>query len=265
MKNKKKTDKKIYVIFIVVMAVLYGTGYLAGSLVAKGERNGSLETMLAVLKRSLTAVVPMLYLVLAVASLFAVCALFLSCKKMHRKLQDNPEDDDLWDRLEEKLNQPLILSNVMVITNLFFFGSMIWMAEFNHYGKGGGYEMALLITDIVLFFVILVSGMLIPKGIVEIEKKLNPEKQGNVFDFKFNEVWLSSCDEAQKLITYQATYQAFINTNLTCIVLYVLTFMGMFIFKTGIYPMLCVFIIMLVNDLSYMLRAVKLASCHIDK
>lgn len=60
MKNKKKTNKKIYVIFIVVMAVLYGTGYLAGSLVAKGERNGSLETMLAVLKRSLTAVVPML-------------------------------------------------------------------------------------------------------------------------------------------------------------------------------------------------------------
>lgn len=258
MKNKKKTNKKIYITFIVVMAVLYGAGYLVGSLMAKGERNGSLKTMLEVLKKSMTVVVPPLYLVLAVASLIVVCILYLSCKKMHKNLQENP-DDELWDCLEEKLNQPLILSQVMTIANLFFFGSVIWMAEFMDYGQNGGYEKILLAADIVLFFVILIcGGMLIPKGIVDIEKKLNPEKEGDVFDFKFNEVWFSSCDEAQKLIVYQATYQAYKNTNLTCVVLYVLTFIGMLAFKTGIFPMLCVFIVMLVNSLSYMLRAAEL-------
>ena len=30
MKKNKKSDKKIYITFIVVMAVLYGAGYLAG-------------------------------------------------------------------------------------------------------------------------------------------------------------------------------------------------------------------------------------------
>ncbi|MCM1157956.1 MAG: DUF3169 family protein [Bacteroidales bacterium] len=257
MKNKK-SDKKIYIIFIVVMAVLYGAGYQAGRWIKRAEKSGSLETALGALKDSLTTVVPPLYFVLAAASLIVICLLYLSCKKMYKTLQDNPEDDDLWDSLEEKLNQPLILSNVMTIMNVFFFGCVIWIAEFNSYGKSGGYETVILIADFVLFFVMLAVTILVSKGIVDMEKKLNPEKQGNVFDFKFNEVWFSSCDEAQKLITYKAAYKAFMDTNYTCIVLYILTFMGMFIFKTGIYPLFCVCVVMLVNNLSYMLRAAKL-------
>lgn len=258
MKSNRKSDKKIYITFIVVMAVLYGAGYLVGRLVARGERDGSLETVLGVLKDSLTTVVPPLYFVLAVIFLIVVCILYISCKKMYKTLQGNPEDDDLWDCLEDKLNQPLILSNVMAIMNLFFFGCVLWMVEFNSYGKSGGYDTAIVISDCVLFFVILVAVMLVPKGIVDIEKKLNPEKEGNVFDFKFNEVWLSSCDEAQKLITYKATYKAFVDTNIACIVLYILTFLGIFMLKTSIWPMLNVCVIMLVNNLSYMLRAAKL-------
>lgn len=258
MKSNKKNDKKIYDTFIVAMIVLYGAGYLMGRLMAKGERSGSLEAVLGMLKNSLTTVVPPLYLVLAVVSLAVVCILFMSCKKMYKNLQVNPEDDDLWDCLEDKLNQPHILTNVMQIISLFFFGCVIWMSEFNSYGKNGGYENVILVADFVLFLVILAVGMLVQKGIVDIVKKLNPEKQGNVFDFKFNEVWLSSCDEAQKLIAYKATYKAFRDTNITCFVIYILAFMGIFIFKTGIWPMLCVCVIMLVNNLSYMLWAAKL-------
>ncbi len=98
--------------------------------------------------------------------------------------------------------------------------------EFVSYGKNGGYEAVIVIADCIFFVVLLAVELLVPKGIVDIEKKLNPEKQGNVFDFKFNEVWLSCCDEAQKLMTYQAAYKAFMDTNITCIVLYILTFIG---------------------------------------
>lgn len=258
MKKNKENDKKIYLIFIAVMIVLYGAGYLVGKLVAKGEKSGSLQPMIDALKENLTVVVPPLFLLLAVASLIAVCILYLSCRKMYQSLQANPKDDDLWDTLEEKLNQPMILANVMQIADVFFFGCIICISELNTYGKNGGYEAAILIIDIILFVVILVAGMLIPKGVVDIEKKLNPEKEGNVFDFKFSEVWLSSCDEAQQQLTYKAAYKAFKDTNTTCIVLYILAFIGMFLFKTGIYPILCICIIWLVNNLSYMLRAAKL-------
>lgn len=258
MKSSKKNDKKIYITFIVVMVVLYGAGFLAGKLVAMGERSGRLEVVLDVLKNGLRIAVPPFYLVLAIASLIVVFMLYISCKKMYKKLQDDLENDELWDHLENRLNRPMILANVMQIINVFFFGCVIWMAEFSSYGKNGGYETVIVIADSILFFVILAAGMLVPKGIVDIEKKLNPEKQGNVFDFKFQEVWLSSCDEAQKLITYKATYNAFKNTNVACFVLYVMAFIGMFMLKTGIYPMFCVCIIMLVNNLSYMLRAARL-------
>ncbi|MGN0153860.1 MAG: DUF3169 family protein [Lachnospiraceae bacterium] len=261
MKNKENSEtnnKKIYITFIVVMVVLYGAGYMVGRLVAKGEKSGSLDSILNDVISRLTAAVPPLYLVLAVASLIVVCALFLSCKKMHQKLQNNPEDDDLWDTLEEKMNFPMILCNIMQIANILFFTCIIYIAEFNFYGKNGGYETVIIIADCVLFFVVLAAGMLIPKGIVDIEKQLNPEKQGNVFDFKFNEVWLASCDEAQKMMAYKAAYKAFKDTNITCIVVCILAFIGMFVFKTGIYPILCVCVIWMVNNVSYMLRAAKL-------
>ena len=35
--NKKKSNKKIYIIFIAVMVALYGIGYLTGKLLAKGS------------------------------------------------------------------------------------------------------------------------------------------------------------------------------------------------------------------------------------
>lgn len=258
MKSNNKNDKKIYITFVVGMAVLFGAGYLSGRLVKMGVKSGSLEAVLGVMKSSLTTVVPLLYFILAVVSVTVVCLLYMSCKKMYKTLQDNPEDDDLWDCLEDKLNQPLIMVNTMQIMNMFFFGCVVWMAEFNSYGKNGGYESVILIADMVMFWAIFAYGMIVQKRIVDIEKKLNPEKQGNVFDIKFNEVWFSSCDEAQKLITYKATYKAFMDTNITCIILYTLTLIGIFMLNTGIWPMLCVCVIMLVNNLSYMLRAAKL-------
>lgn len=258
MKSNKKNDRKIYITFFVVMAVLYGIGYLVGKSIAKGEKSGSLQAVIGALKSWLTTAVPPLYLVLAIVFLVAVGVLYTACKKMYQRQQEHPENDDLLDSLEDRLNWPLILANAMQTINIFFFGCVGWLVEFHSYGKNGGYETVIVIADSVLFFVILAVGMLVSKGVVDIEKKLNPEKQGNVFDFKFNEVWLSSCDEAQLLMVYKAAYKAFMDTNYVGIALCIITFIGMFIFKTGIYPMFCVCVIMLVNNLSYMLRAAKL-------
>lgn len=258
MKNKPKNDKKIYLIFIAAMIIFYGTGYLLGKFAAKAEDSGSILQLLASVKNSLITAVPPFFPVLAIISFIILLVLYISCKKMYKKLQENPDDDDLWDSLEDSLNRPMILANVMQIVNLFFFGCFLYIVESAGYGKDGGFETVIIITDILLIVLIFVAGILIQKGVIDIEKKLNPEKQGNVFDFKFNEVWLSSCDEAEKLILYKATWQAFKNTQIVCIILLVLSILGMLAFQTGIYPMLCICIIWMVNSLSYMLKAAKL-------
>ena len=257
MKNKKIHDKKIYVIFVTVLVVLYGVGYLIGRVTAHLEDSSNFEEFLATAKNTLAEMVPPFFIILAVIALLAEIILYVSRKKMYKKLQDHP-DDELWDLLEDKLNVPMILANVMQIVNVFFFGCVLCITEFASYGKDGGFETAIVVIDVIFFVLLLVSGMCISKGIVDIEKRLSPEKQGNVFDFRFNEVWLASCDEGQKLITYRAAYRAFKSTNITCIIMCILSFIGMFLLKTGIYPMLCVCVIWLVNNLSYMLRAAKL-------
>ena len=45
--------------------------------------------------------------------------------------------------------------------------------------------------------------------IVELEKKLNPEKKGDVIETNFSKKWEDSCDEAQKMIIYEAGYRAY--------------------------------------------------------
>lgn len=258
MKNKKENKIKTFTIFIAVMVVLYVAGWIFGRLIARGERNGSLERMISFLKNDFVKAIPPFYLLLTVASSIIVFVLYMQCKRMYKTLQANPEDDDLWDCLENKMNQPLLISNVMQIIDIFFFGCIVWAASFASYGRNGGYETVVLAIDCVLFFALIVVNLVISRGLIEIEKKLNPEKRGNVFDLKFNQVWLESCDEAQKLIAYQAGYASFKNTNFACTIMWVLAFVGMFMFKTGIFPLLAVCAIWLVSSVSYMLRAAKL-------
>lgn len=253
-----KSERKFLIRFIAVMIVLYAAGFLVGKFIAVGENNGSLEWVVTSIKKGLGVMTPVFFLLLGIASIIAVLYLYIKCKKMYKTLQENSYDDDLWDSLEEKLNHPLILANVMQIVNIFFIGCIICIAEFTSYGNNGGFEAAVLGIDTVLFIVIMIMSIVVSRGIVEIEKKLNPEKQGSVFDFRFNDVWMDSCDEGQKLISFKAGYHAFRRTNMACLCLAVLAFLGMLVFKTGIYPLLFVCVLWLIHILDFMLIAAKL-------
>lgn len=109
-----------------------------------------------------------------------------------------------------------------------------------------------------MFVIATILEIVIQKLILDIEKKLNPEKQGNVLDFNFQKVWMNSCDEAEKLIVYKAGYKAFLNTNITCIILCMVAFVVTLLFKPDVLALVFVCIIWFANNLSYMLKAAKL-------
>lgn len=121
-----------------------------------------------------------------------------------------------------------------------------------------GYQSAMWVIAVAMFVITMAIEILIPKLTVDIEKKLNPEKRGNALDFQFRKVWMSSCDEAERLIVYRAGYQAFLSTNVVCLILCIVTFIFTFLFKTDIMGFVYVCIILLVNNVSYMMRAAKL-------
>jgi hypothetical protein len=100
--------------------------------------------------------------------------------------------------------------------------------------------------------------ILIPKLTLDIEKKLNPEKQGNILDLEFQKVWLDSCDEAQKLMVYKAGYTAYQSTNIACLILTLAAFICSVIFQTDMLALIFVCIIWFVTNMSYMIRAARL-------
>jgi uncharacterized membrane protein len=252
--NKKgsKSNQKILLIFIAILAASMVGGFVFGRLMANAEDTVTLVNLARDIKEFFVRAIPVVFVITFVLGMILSLTSFLRCHMMYKKLQNDRENDDLWDALEEKLNQPIILTNsfFMVILCLFF---CCLITE-----KQAAYSSVVFITIFLLFVAFGVMGILIPKMTIDIEKKLNPEKQGNVLDLEFQKVWMDSCDEAQKMIAYKAGYKAFQSTNAACLILILAAFICSVAFQTDLMALIFVCVIWFVNNLSYMIRAAKL-------
>lgn len=112
--------------------------------------------------------------------------------------------------------------------------------------------------DIVIFLVASFTFVALQKKCIDLTKQLNPEKKGNIFDKNFSKEWLASCDEAQQLMIYKASYAAYKSAGGACQILWLVTIIGMMSFGTGLLPVFCVSAIMLIMQISYFMEAKKL-------
>lgn len=115
---------------------------------------------------------------------------------------------------------------------------MVYIAEYTELGTVNG--DVLFAFGTIVFVISYAMMVLLSKLIVDLEKKLNPEKRGSVFDFNFQKEWEASCDEAEKQIMYKAAYQAYHAVNIACMIMWAVSFMGMLVFQAGLLPMFCV-------------------------
>jgi hypothetical protein len=251
-KISNKTNQKILMIFIILLAGSLVGGFIFGRLMAGAEKNVTLVDFACAAKEYFIGAIPIVFIIVSVLGMILPLVSFLECRTMYKKLQNDKENDDLWDTLEERLNRPLVLTNTlyMVLVCLFFCSLII--------GHQRDYPLSLCIAIYLLFAATSAMDILIVTWVVNMEKKLNPEKQGNVLDVGFQKVWLDSCDEAQKMMAYQAGYVAYLGTNTACLVLMLAAFICAFSFHTDLTALVFVCIIWFVNNMSYMIRAAKL-------
>lgn len=64
-------------------------------------------------------------------------------------------------------------------------------------------------------------------------QKRDPSKKGNPADFNFQQVWLESCDEGEKLQAYKAGYHTFTKMHIVYVILWVLALVYRVYFKSG--------------------------------
>ena len=104
--------------------------------------------------------------------------------------------------------------------------------------------------------------MTVQNKILKLEKELNPEKKGNIFDFSFYKEWLGSCDEAEKTVAYKSGFRAYTTAQYVCLGLWLFCTIGQFAFDTGILSVVCVTIIWLTLVCTYLFEHLRLEKLH---
>ena len=252
--TKDKSEKQYFLLFILILCLSLIGGIFVGIMMNTTERYIDMaEDKLVSLKVALAYLVPAITVAANVVTFVIALVQYLKIRKVVAHWDGEEEETIL--EIEYKLNFPMLIANAMMICNMVLFSVGTALSTVTGIGEGTGevLDMVCVLTFIVSF----VFEFIILKLVIDLEKNLNPEKRGSIFDVNFAKKWEDSCDEAQKLVSYKAGYKAYKAGNTACMFLWLLAFIGQMMFDTGVFTVICIGIIWLVMLLAYSSFCIK--------
>ena len=238
--NRKALPKYLLILFV---AAIFGgvLGFAAGWV---GHDNLS-EAIATAVADGLTAAAPWVLLGTSVVSLALILWLYRAAKALFTGWDG--EDEAVMDRADEKLNWALLLTAAQMVLDMFFFA----VAQSAH-------NMTALWS--VLFFLVSIFLLVFAQQkIVDLTRRMNPEKQGSVYDTKFKKKWFESCDEAEQKQIGQAAYKAFNVVSTACPILWLALLVLSYAFNFELLmPTFIVCFIWLLMQVSYCLECIRL-------
>lgn len=236
------------------MAASFLVGGLCGALISKIKKSGIMDNFGEGAGSILVVAVPAVFILTNLVMFLISFIRFMQVRKQAASWDG--EDEDAIEQIERRLSLPTVLPNIAVIANFAFFAVTVQIAEFTGLPKKT--EGILEAVNIAVFLLGYVWSFAITKVTVDLEKKLNPEKRGNVFDMNFKKRWIESCDEAQLLMMYKCGFRAYKAVNSVCLALWVVLLLAQFLFEIGVVPVLCVCTIWMVSFVVYTVEAYRL-------
>lgn len=162
------------------------------------------------------------------------------------------EDDALMDDLDRRLDWCLLLTTVTLLLD-FFFLSTATAGIFRGGELAPVYIVAAFIPSVFLLVVF-------QQRVVDLVRRMNPEKQGSVYDLRFRKKWLDSCDEAERREIGEAAYRAFVVTNSVCPFLWLALILLNMVFDLGLIPSAVVLLVWGCLQVSYSLACIRIRS-----
>jgi len=253
--DRKKSDKKSKIIFIVVMVCVLVGGFFGGYFAAA---MGDFIGVGDIAQAAMDMLNSESYYIGGVVSIFAGMIAFVLYRQSRKAYESwDDEDDEVMDKIEEKLSLAVIITNgSLLLTEIV---TTIGIAQIQNFQERGGQlllKIAILIGGMFLSWII--TWVLTAK-VVKFEKELNPEKKGSLYDFNFQKKWMESSDEAEKLVTYKCGFAAYKAVNTACSVLWLICMYGMVVWHWDNVPVLMVGAVWLTSYLSYSKEALKLS------
>lgn len=195
---------------------------------------------------------PWLLVVCAAAELAVCLRLYLRAKGLLKGWDG--EDEDVYNQVDRVLSLLLEASSISMIVGFFL------VAAF--FAEGILKKMDtpdLFVLALGCFVLIMLETVLFQQRSVDLAKRIYPEKEGSVYDLKFQKKWMDSSDEAEKILVGKCAYKAYTAVNLTCMLLWmVFTLTAMFL-DTGFLPVLAVCVIWGVSTIVYSYWGIKLS------
>ena len=252
--TKKKTDKQIFRRWVLVMILAFVGGGVGGFFSVPISEWVKENAGKLVVEEGLITYIAIA--VFALLNFVGIGCTFYQYKKAKNMAETwDGEDEEQIDSIEKKIDYASLPLSVIPFVNQFLFSVTFYM----------GFEMLkreldwiCTVVTIIIFIVTSLVYVALGKKVVDLTKKLNPEKQGNILDKNFNKEWIASCDEAQQLLLYKSTYKGYKAVASTCTILWLVTFVGMLSFDTGILPIFCVSLIMVVMQVAVVRESMRL-------
>lgn len=182
------------------------------------------------------------------AGLLGACLfLYRSAARRYVSWEGGDEDENA-EAAEHLLSWVLLLSGVQLLVDLFFMTAIaVYELE----------NLPLLHVGIFLLSCGLV--IFVQQKTVDLERRMNPEKRGSVYDSKFQKKWLESCDELERRQIGEASYRAFQVTGRVCMGLWlVLTVLGM-VLRFSVLPVFILLVVWGVMQVTYALACIRLS------
>ncbi len=245
--NIKKDNKKAVPKYLIVLLVSAAVGFIAGLFSTFIGGSDWTNIIVTGIHSFLQIAVPYISVITLLLLILPAFIIYKKAKKLAEGWDG--ENEELPDDIDAKLNSVLLLISIAMLVTLFGLGSILTV------NIGPGQTIFAFLSCIITFILI----TLMQQKAVDLTRKMNPEKQGSVYDTKFQKKWYGSCDEAEKQLIGEASYHAFSITTKTCMILWAVTIVTHIAFDTGLFPMFLVLLIGGISQISYILKAMKLS------
>jgi hypothetical protein len=182
----------------------------------------------------------------------AVCRPFAAnyYSKAKRSLDDwDGEDDNVYDQVEHDLSVGLIINTANQILVFLFFGVAGVLM----------YNPITVLLSVLGMLLALVLCVRYQRRTVDLLRELNPEKDGSVYDVKFQKKWLASCDEAERAQIGEAAYHSFrLMNSYAYPLLWLVAVLGGMTFDWGAVPVVMISILWMIQVMTYNWKALQL-------
>ena len=93
---------------------------------------------------------------------------------------------------------------------------------------------------------------------IDLERKMNPEKHGSVYDAKFQKKWLDSCDESERRQIGEASRRAYMVTTRLCLGLWLALVILSMLFDMSLLPVFVLLLVWGTMQVTYTLECIRL-------